>query len=97
MGMPLRADLEKASADRLLFVIHPRETDCTRSSTPVPPKASPFAPTFGGVAGPADAAFVAGSGMPGACLCHNGRIIAAAADRDAALTRAVQRVTTKEA
>lgn len=86
MGMPFRDAIEKAGADHLLFVIHPRETDW--ALTGIRREAEGFALRADlpeAWAGLTDAAFEAASGVPGARFCHNGRFIAVAADREAAL------------
>lgn len=89
MGMPFRAGVEKAGADHLLFVVHPRGTDWTlttirtgddtfdnRADLPV------------GWAGLTDEALEIASGVKGAKFCHNGRFIAVADTRDAIMAMA---------
>lgn len=86
MGMPFRAAIERAGADHLLFVIHPRETDW--ALTGIRRDAEGFALRAdlpAAWAGLTDAALEAASGVPGARFCHNARFIAVAADRRAAL------------
>ena len=89
MGMPFRPAIVKAGADHLLFVVHPRDTDwcltgIRRSSDGFELRADLPAAW----AGLSDAALEAASGVPGALFCHNGRFIAAAATREAALAMA---------
>lgn len=84
MGMPFRSAVEKAGADHLLFVVHPRGTDWalttirtgedtfdTRADLPV------------AWAGLTDAALETATGVEGAKFCHNGRFIAVAQSREA--------------
>lgn len=86
MGMPFRDAIEKAAADHLLFVVHPRETDW--ALTGIRREAEGFAlradlpEAWAGLTG---SAFETVSGVSGARFCHNGRFIAVAADRDSAL------------
>ena len=86
MGMPFRAAIDKARADHLLFVVHPRETDW--ALTGIRRDAEGFALRAdlpAAWAGLTDAPLEAASGVPGARFCHNARFIAVAADRRAAL------------
>lgn len=89
MGMPFRAGVEKAGADQLLFVVHPRGDDWalttirtgddtfdTRADLPA------------AWAGLTDAPLEAASGVKGAKFCHNGRFIAVADSREAILQMA---------
>jgi uncharacterized UPF0160 family protein len=89
MGMPFRAGVQKAGADHLLFVVHPRGTDWAlttirtgddtfdnRADLPV------------AWAGLTDDALEAASGVAGAKFCHNGRFIAVASSREAVLEMA---------
>ncbi len=88
MGMPFRAAIDNAGADHLLFVVHPRDTDW--AITGIRRDAKGFtlrADLPAAWAGLTDAAFEAGSGVPGARFCHNARFIAVAADRRAVLCR----------
>lgn len=88
-GMPFRAAIEKAGADHLLFVIHPRETDWALTGIRVADDGfAQRADLPAHWAGLTDAALEAASGVPGARFCHNGRFIAVAATRDAALAMA---------
>lgn len=85
-GTPFRSAVEKAGADHLLFVIHPRDSDW--ALTGIRRDATGFALRADlpeAWAGLTDAAFEAASGVPGARFCHNARFIAVAADRQAAL------------
>lgn len=89
MGMPFRPAIVKAGADHLLFVVHPREKDwCVtgirrgdegfelRADLPV------------AWAGLTNGELEAACGVSGASFCHNGRFIAAARTREAALAMA---------
>ncbi|WP_323006756.1 MYG1 family protein [Pseudorhodobacter sp.] len=89
MGMPFRAGVEKAGADHLLFVIHPRGTDW--ALTTIRLRDDSFdnrADLPAAWAGLTDAALEAASGVTGAKFCHNGRFIAVAASRQAVLEMA---------
>lgn len=94
MGMPFRAGVEKAGADHLLFVVHPRGSDWTLTTIRL------GGDTFdnradlpAAWAGLTDAALEAASGVAGAKFCHNGRFIAVATSRDAILEMANLAVT----
>lgn len=98
MGMPFRSAVEKAAADHLLFVVHPRETDW--AITGIRREAEGFALRAdlpAAWAGLTDAAFEEASGVPGARFCHNARFIAVAAAREAALQLATLAVHQAEA
>ncbi|EAQ15053.1 uncharacterized UPF0160 family protein [Maritimibacter alkaliphilus HTCC2654] len=89
MGMPFRSAVEKAGADHMLFVIHPRDGDWALNTIRV------GADTFESRAdlpeswaGLTDAALEAACGVPGAKFCHNARFIAVAETRDAVLAMA---------
>lgn len=89
MGMPFRPAIVKAGADHLLFVVHPRDTDwcltgIRRSSDGFALRAD-LPAAWAGLTG-ADLAAVCG--VAGATFCHNGRFIAAAKTREAALDMA---------
>jgi len=89
MGMPFRPAIVKAGADHLLFVVHPRDTDwCVtgirRSDEGFELRAD-LPASWAGLTG---AELEAASGVKGASFCHNGRFIAAAATREAALALA---------
>lgn len=89
MGMPFRAAIENAGADQLLFVVHPREKDwcltgIRRNEEGFELRADLPAAWAGLTNGDLEAA----SGVQGATFCHNGRFIAAAKTREAALAMA---------
>ncbi|MEH6773231.1 MAG: MYG1 family protein [Cereibacter changlensis] len=89
MGMPFRPAVVKAGAAHLLFVVHPRQQDWCL--TGIRRNADGFelrADLPAAWAGLTDAALEAASGVPGASFCHNGRFIAAARSREAALAMA---------
>lgn len=89
MGMPYRSALDKAEADHILFVVHPRGEDWTLggiklSSETFEQRADlPLA-----WAGLTDADLEAASGVVGAKFCHNARFIAVASTREAILKMA---------
>ncbi|HEY0276193.1 MAG TPA: MYG1 family protein [Paenirhodobacter sp.] len=98
MGMPFRAAVIKAGADHLLFVIHPRDTDW--ALTGIRRNEDGFelrADLPAAWAGLTDHALETASGVPGARFCHNGRFIAVADSRDAALQLADLAVAAVEA
>lgn len=89
MGMPFRSAVEKAGADHMLFVIHPRDGDWALNTIRV------GADTFESRAdlpeswaGLTDAALEAACGVSGAKFCHNARFIAVAETREAVLAMA---------
>lgn len=89
MGMPFRPAIVKAGADHLLFVVHPRETDwcltgIRRSSESFELRAD-LPAAWAGLTGQD---LAAASGVADATFCHNGRFIAAARTREAALEMA---------
>lgn len=89
MGMPFRAGVEKAGADHLLFVIHPRGADWTLTTIRMGDDTfENRADLPAAWAGLTDDALEAASGVAGAKFCHNGRFIAVAATRDAILKMA---------
>lgn len=89
MGMPFRAGVEQAGAAHLLFVVHPRNTDWTLTTIRVGDDTfDNRADLPAAWAGLTDAALEAASGVTGAKFCHNGRFIAVAASREAALQMA---------
>ncbi|MCW9042004.1 MAG: MYG1 family protein [Pseudopelagicola sp.] len=93
MGMPFRAAIEKAGADHLLFVVHPRDEDW--AITTIRKSGDSFearADLPEAWAGLTDAALEEASGVVGAKFCHNARFIAVAATRDAALRMAARAV-----
>ncbi|PDT28232.1 metal-dependent hydrolase [Rhizobium sp. L9] len=88
-GMPFRPAIVKAGADHLLFVVHPREKDwCVtgirRGDDGFELRADLPATWAGLTNGELEAA----CGIEGASFCHNGRFIAAARTREAALAMA---------
>ncbi|AXT34859.1 MYG1 family protein [Phaeobacter sp. LSS9] len=96
MGMPFRSAVEKAGADHLLFVVHPRGRDWTL--TTIRKSGDSFesrADLPAAWAGLTDGALEAASGVAGAKFCHNARFIAVARSREAIMElakRAVQAV-----
>ena len=86
MGMPFRPAIVKAGAAHILFVVHPRETDwCVtgiRKSGDSFEQRADLPVAWAGLSGEALAVV---SGVADATFCHNGRFIAAAKTRDAAL------------
>ena len=88
-GMPFRAGIEKAGADHMLFVIHPRGDDWALNTIRV------GSDTFENRAdlpepwaGLTDDALEQASGVKGAKFCHNARFIAVASSREAILEMA---------
>lgn len=89
MGMPFRAGVEKAGADHLLFVVHPRGEDWTLTTIRVGDDTfDNRADLPAAWAGLTDGALEAASGVAGAKFCHNGRFIAVANSREAILKMA---------
>jgi uncharacterized UPF0160 family protein len=89
MGMPFRPAIVKAGADHLLFVVHPRDKDwcltgIRRANEGFELRADLPAAWAGLTNGDLEAA----CGVDGASFCHNGRFIAAARTREAALAMA---------
>ncbi len=90
MGMPFRPAIVKAGADHLLFVVHPRDgkdwcvTGIRRADDGFELRADLPKSWAGLTNGELEAA----SGVKGATFCHNGRFIAAATSREAALAMA---------
>ncbi|TNM66307.1 MYG1 family protein [Aliirhizobium smilacinae] len=97
MGMPFRPAIIKAGADQLLFVVHPRDgkdwcvTGIRRADDGFELRADLPKSWAGLTNGDLEAA----SGIKGATFCHNGRFIAAATSREAAL--AMAEIAVKEA
>jgi uncharacterized UPF0160 family protein len=88
-GMPFRAAIVKAGADHLLFVVHPRDKDwCLTGIRRADEGFALRADLPVAWAGLTNGALEAASGVPGASFCHNGRFIAAAKTREAALAMA---------
>ncbi len=96
MGMPFRPAVVMAGADHLWFVINPRGSDWViggiRKSGDSFEQRADLPVSWAGLTG---AALEAVSGVKGALFCHNGRFIAAAETRDAALEMA--RIAVREA
>ncbi len=89
MGMPFRAAIVKAGADHLLFVVHPREKDwCLTGIRRADEGFEQRADLPAAWAGLTDRDLEAACGVEGASFCHNGRFIAAARTREAALAMA---------
>lgn len=89
MGMPFRPAIVKAGADHLLFVVHPRDSDwCVtgirKSGDSFEQRADLPADWAGLTGGNLEAV----CGVKDATFCHNGRFIAAAKTRVAALAMA---------
>lgn len=98
MGMPFRAAIEDAGADQLLFVVHPRDTDWAITGIRVSGDSfEQRADLPAAWAGLTDSALEQASGVAGAKFCHNGRFIAVAATRDAAMEMAALAVTESDA
>lgn len=94
MGMPFRPAVIKAGADHLLFVVHPRGTDwCLTGIRAADEGFELRADLPAAWAGLTNGDLEAASGVAGASFCHNGRFIAAAKTREAALTLADLAVT----
>lgn len=89
LGMPFRSAIIKAGADHLLFVVHPRENDwCVTGIRRADEGFELRADLPAAWAGLRDRELELACGVPGASFCHNGRFIAAAATREAALAMA---------
>ncbi|WP_418593157.1 MYG1 family protein [Ponticoccus sp. (in: a-proteobacteria)] len=92
-GMPHLSAIEKAGADHLLFVVHPRDGDWALNT--IRKSAGTFdsrADLPAAWAGLTDAALEQASGVPGARFCHNARFIAVAATREAVMALAEKAV-----
>ncbi|ANK92188.1 MULTISPECIES: MYG1 family protein [Rhizobium] len=88
-GMPFRPAIVKAGADHLLFVVHPREKDwCVTGIRRGDDGFELRADLPAAWAGLTNSELEAVCGVEGASFCHNGRFIAAAKTRDAALAMA---------
>ena len=88
-GMPFRPAIVKAGADHLLFVVHPRDKDwCLTGIRRADEGFELRADLPLAWAGLTNGALEAASGVEGASFCHNGRFIAAAKTREAALAMA---------
>jgi uncharacterized UPF0160 family protein len=89
MGMPFRPTIIKAGADHLLFVVHPREKDwCLTTIRRGDEGFEVRADLPAAWAGLTNGDLEAASGVEGASFCHNGRFVAAARTREAALAMA---------
>lgn len=94
MGMPFRSAVIKAGADQLLFVVHPRDKDwCLTGIRRAEEGFELRADLPAAWAGLTNHDLEVASGVEGATFCHNGRFIAAAKTRDAALAMAQIAVT----
>jgi len=93
MGMPFRSAVEKAGADHLLFVVHPRDQDW--ALTTIRKSGDTFesrADLPEAWAGLSDGALEAACGVGGAKFCHNARFIAVASTREGILEMAQKAV-----
>ncbi|MCY0150122.1 MYG1 family protein [Hoeflea sp. G2-23] len=89
MGMPFRSAVMKSGADHLLFVVHPRDKDwCLTGIRRADEGFELRADLPAAWAGLTNGELEAACGVEGASFCHNGRFIAAAKTRKAALTMA---------
>ncbi|OCP38715.1 MYG1 family protein [Ensifer sp. LC163] len=89
MGMPFRPAIVKAGADHLLFVVHPRDKDwCLTGIRRADEGFELRADLPAAWAGLTNGDLEAACGVEGASFCHNGRFIAAAKTREAALAMA---------
>ena len=89
IGMPFRPAIVKAGADHLLFVVHPRDKDwCLTGIRRADEGFELRADLPAAWAGLTNGDLEAASGVEGATFCHNGRFIAAAKSREAALAMA---------
>ncbi|WEK06201.1 MAG: MYG1 family protein [Candidatus Devosia phytovorans] len=96
MGMPFRPAVLKAGADQLLFVVHPRDKDwCLTTIRKGDEGFENRADLPASWAGLTNGELEAASGVAGASFCHNGRFVAAARTREAAL--AMAEIAVKEA
>jgi uncharacterized UPF0160 family protein len=97
MGMPFRPAIIKAGADHLLFVVHPRDGKdwCVTGIRKADDGFELRADLPKSWAGLTNGDLEAASGVKGATFCHNGRFIAAATSREAAL--AMAEIAVKEA
>ncbi|MEJ8307785.1 MYG1 family protein [Agrobacterium larrymoorei] len=96
IGMPFRPAIVKAGADHLLFVVHPRDKDwCVTGIRRAEEGFELRADLPVSWAGLTNSDLERASGVEGATFCHNGRFIAAAKTREAAMTMA--QIATQEA
>jgi uncharacterized UPF0160 family protein len=97
MGMPFRSAIEKAGADHLLFVVHPRDTDWAITGIRISGDSfEQRADLPAAWAGLTDDALEKACGVTGAKFCHNGLFIAVASTRDAAMQMAALAVAEAE-
>ncbi|WP_438749587.1 MYG1 family protein [Pararhizobium sp. O133] len=88
-GMPFRPAIVRAGADHLLFVVHPRERDwCLTTIRRADEGFEVRADLPASWAGLTNGDLEAVCGVEGASFCHNGRFVAAAKTREAALAMA---------
>lgn len=93
MGMPFRPAIIKAGADHLLFVVHPRDTDwCLTTIRKGDEGFETRADLPQAWAGLTNGDLERVCGVMGASFCHNGRFVAAAKTREAAMALAEQAV-----
>jgi len=93
-GMPFRSAVIKSGADHLLFVVHPRDKDwCLTGIRRADEGFELRADLPAAWAGLSNGDLEAACGVEGASFCHNGRFIAAAKTREAALAMAELAVT----
>ncbi|KQM32834.1 metal-dependent hydrolase [Rhizobium sp. Leaf68] len=96
IGMPFRPAIVKAGADHLLFVVHPRDKDwCVTGIRRAEEGFELRADLPVSWAGLTNGDLEQASGVEGATFCHNGRFIAVAKTREAAMTMA--EIATQEA
>lgn len=89
MGMPFRPAIVKAGADHLLFVVHPRDKDwCLTTIRRADEGFEVRADLPAAWAGLTNGDLETACGVKGASFCHNGRFVAAARTREAALAMA---------
>jgi len=89
MGMPFRSAVMKSGADHLLFVVHPRDKDwCLTGIRRADEGFELRADLPAAWAGLTNGDLESACGVEGASFCHNGRFIAAARTRVAALAMA---------
>jgi uncharacterized UPF0160 family protein len=89
LGMPFRPAIVKAGAEHLLFVVHPRDKDwCLTGIRRADEGFELRADLPAAWAGLTNGDLEAACGIAGASFCHNGRFIAAAKTREAALAMA---------
>lgn len=88
-GMPFRPAIVKSGADHLLFVVHPREADwCLTGIRRAEQGFELRADLPAAWAGLSGRDLEMATGVEGANFCHNGRFIAVARTREAALALA---------